>query len=187
MKYSKDDVIQYVQEEDVKFIRLTFCDVFGKQKNIAIMPDELPRAFEYGISFDASSISGFGDETRSDFLLHPDPETIMPFPWRPEHGRVVQMFSGIYHPDGTPFACDTRNLLKTAVADAKKAGLDGIQKKMKLQDEINSDLYKISDEDAKKKNLVALPKDLDSAIAAAKKSDFIKSILPEVTLKAFGL
>ena len=123
MKYSKDDVIQYVQEEDVKFIRLTFCDVFGKQKNIAIMPDELPRAFEYGISFDASSISGFGDETRSDFLLRPDPETIMPFPWRPEHGRVVQMFSGIYHPDGTPFACDTRNLLKTAVADAKKAGL----------------------------------------------------------------
>ena len=41
MKYSKDEVIQYVQEEDVKFIRLAFCDIFGKQKNIAIMPDEL--------------------------------------------------------------------------------------------------------------------------------------------------
>ena len=44
MKYSYQEVIQYIQEEDVKFIRLAFCDVFGKQKNISIMPDELPRA-----------------------------------------------------------------------------------------------------------------------------------------------
>ena len=123
MKYTKDEVIQYVQEEDVKFIRLAFCDVFGKQKNIAIMPDELPRAFEYGISFDASAISGFGDETHSDLLLHPEPETLMPLPWRPEQGRVVQMFLNISHPDGTPFLCDTRSILKKAVAKAEKAGL----------------------------------------------------------------
>ena len=90
MKYSKDEVIQYVKEEDVKFIRLAFCDVFGKQKNIAIMPEELPRAFEYGISFDASAVAGFGDETHSDLFLHPEPETLVPLPWRPEHGRVVQ-------------------------------------------------------------------------------------------------
>ena len=72
MKYSTNEVMQYVREEDVKFIRLAFCDVFGKQKNISIMAEELPRAFEYGIAFDASSIIGFGDETRSDLLLHPD-------------------------------------------------------------------------------------------------------------------
>jgi len=123
MKYSKDEVIQYVQEEDVKFIRLAFCDVFGKQKNIAVMPDELPRAFEYGISFDASAIAGFGDEKHSDLLLHPEPETLMPLPWRPEHGRVVQMFSGVTRPDGAPFLCDTRSLLKRAAAEAEKAGL----------------------------------------------------------------
>ena len=112
MKYAKEEVLQYAQEEDVKFIRLTFCDVFGKQKNIAIMPHELPRAFSQGISFDASAIKGFGDETHSDLLLHPEPETLMPLPWRPEHGRVVQMFSSIAHPDGSPFSCDTRSLLK---------------------------------------------------------------------------
>ena len=122
MKYVKEEVIQYTQEEDVKFIRLAFCDVFGKQKNIAIMPDELPRAFEYGIAFDASAIAGFGDEVHSDLFLHPEPETLMPLPWRPEHGSVVQMFSHITHPDGTPFACDTRSLLKKAVNDAKNAG-----------------------------------------------------------------
>ena len=122
MKYSKKEVLQYVREEDVKFIRLAFCDVFGKQKNISIMPEELPRAFEYGIAFDASAIAGFGDETRCDLLLHPDPETLMLLPWRPEHGKVVRMFTSISYPDGTPFECDTRSLLKKAVEDAKKAG-----------------------------------------------------------------
>ena len=122
MNYSKEEVMQYVREEDVKFIRLAFCDVFGKQKNISIMPEELPRAFEYGIAFDASAIAGFGDETRCDLLLHPDPETLMLLPWRPEHGKVVRMFTHITYPDGTPFECDTRSLLKKAVEDAKKAG-----------------------------------------------------------------
>ena len=122
MKYSKDEVLQYVAEEDVKFIRLAFCDVFGKQKNISIMPEELPRAFEYGIAFDASAVAGFGDESRSDLFLHPDPATLTWLPWRPEHGTVVRMFCSISYSDGSPFACDTRTLLKRAVEDAKAAG-----------------------------------------------------------------
>ena len=122
MKYSKEEVMQYVAEEDVKFIRLAFCDVFGKQKNISIMPDELPRAFEHGIAFDASSITGFGDEAHSDLFLHPDPETLTWLPWRPEHGKVVRMFCRITYPNGKPFECDTRSLLKQAVQDAAAAG-----------------------------------------------------------------
>ena len=122
MNYSKEEVIQFVQEENVKFIRLTFCDVFGKQKNVSITPEELPRAFEYGIAFDASSIAGFGNEAHSDLFLHPDPATLILIPWRPEHGRVVRMFADITYPDGTPFECDTRTLLKNAVSCAKAAG-----------------------------------------------------------------
>ena len=71
MKYTKDEVLQYVAEEDVKFIRLAFCDVFGRQKNVAILPTELPRAFRHGIAIDASAIAGFGGAVRSDLLLHP--------------------------------------------------------------------------------------------------------------------
>ena len=122
MKYSKEEVLQYVREEDVKFIHLAFCDVFGKQKNISIMPEELPRAFEYGIAFDASAIAGFGDETKCDLLLHPDPDTLMLLPWRPEHGKVVRMFAFITYPDGSLFECDTRSLLKKAMADAQQIG-----------------------------------------------------------------
>ena len=73
MKYTPEEVIQFVQEEDIKFIRLAFCNVYGKQHNVAIMPSELKRAFAYGIAFDASAVDGFGGEIRSDLLLHPDP------------------------------------------------------------------------------------------------------------------
>ena len=124
MTYSENEILQYMREEDVKFIRLAFCDVFGKRKNISVMPEELPRAFETGIAFDASAIAGFGDETRSDLYLHPEPETLTALPWRPEHGRVVQMLAGISHPDGTPFACDPRRILKNAMAAARAKGYE---------------------------------------------------------------
>ncbi len=123
MKYSKEDVMQYVEEDDVKFIRLSFCDVFGKQKNISIMPDELHRAFEHGIAFDASSVKGYGDETHSDLFLKPDSTTLMALPWRPEHGKVVRMFSDVTYPDGKTYQCDTRFLLKKAIEDAKQLGI----------------------------------------------------------------
>ena len=122
MKYTPQEVIQFIQEEDVKFIRLAFCDCFGRPKNISIMPHELERAFKYGIAIDASAIAGFGDEVNSDLFLHPDASTIALLPWRPEHGSVVRMFCSITHPDGTPFAHDTRGILKQAVANAAKAG-----------------------------------------------------------------
>ena len=123
MKYSKDEIKQYVSEEDVKFIRMAFCDIYGRQKNISIMPDELDRAFEYGIAIDASAIAGFDSGVHSDLLLHPDSSTLSVLPWRPEHGRVVRMFCTVSHPDGSAFEADTRMTLKKAVQDAKKEGI----------------------------------------------------------------
>ena len=82
MDFTEQEVRQYVEQEDVRFIRLAFCDVFGKQKNIAILPTELERAFRHGIAIDASAIAGFGGEVRSDLFLHPDPATLASLPWR---------------------------------------------------------------------------------------------------------
>ena len=123
MQYSVEEIKQYAAEEDVKFIRMAFCDAAGRQKNIAIMPEELDRAFQYGIAIDGSAIPGFGGEVHSDLLLRPDPSTLCVLPWRPEHGRVVRMFCAVTQPDGTVIGADARSLLKKTVEDAKKAGL----------------------------------------------------------------
>lgn len=121
--YTAQEIIDYAAAEDVKFIRLAFCDVFGAQKNISIMPDELPRAFSNGISIDASAIRGFGDEAHSDLLLHPDAQTLTALPWRPSHGRVVRLFADVLRSDGTPFPLDSRSILKSAIASAAQEGL----------------------------------------------------------------
>ena len=122
MKYKKEEVLQYVMEDDVKFIRLAFCDVTGRQKNISIMPDELKRAFDYGIAIDGSAIRGFCSSSRCDLLLRPEADTLVQLPWRPEHGKVVRMFCNIVCPEGIPLESDTRRMLKQAVQDAAEAG-----------------------------------------------------------------
>ena len=121
--YEYEKVMTFVDEEDVKFIRLAFFDVFGVQKNISIMPGQLERAFKEGISFDASAVPGFGDEVKSDLFLHPDPTTFSILPWRPSTGRVARMYCDIRYPDGTLYEKDSRYILKTAVAKAKEKGL----------------------------------------------------------------
>ena len=117
--YMESEVIDYVNEEDVKFIRLAYFDLSGKQRNVSIMAGELPRAFKEGISFDASAIPGFQDAHSSDLFLHPDPSTLSVIPWRPSTGKVVRMFCDIKYPDGTPYEKDCRHILKQAVKKAK--------------------------------------------------------------------
>ena len=123
MLYTEEDVFSYVEQEDAKFIRLAFCDVSGKQKNISIMPQELKRAFSQGISFDASAVSGFGGVEESDLFLFPIPSTLTDLPWRPSRGKVVRMLCQIRYPDGAPFPMDCRALLARAIQDARQAGL----------------------------------------------------------------
>lgn len=123
MFYTKSDVVEFINENDVKFIRLAFCDLFGTQKNVSIMPSELQRAFDTGISIDASAIRGFADVEKSDMFLVPDFSTMSLLPWRPSHGRVVRFFCNIRYPDGAPFELDSRAILKQAVDTAEKKGI----------------------------------------------------------------
>lgn len=118
--YTQEEVLDFVKEEDVKFIRLAFFDIAGKQKNISIMADQLEKAFNNGISFDASAIEGFESPNKSDLFLHPDSSTLSVLPWRPNTGKVVRMFCNIFNPDGTPYKNDCRYLLKQAIDKARK-------------------------------------------------------------------
>ena len=82
MNYSSDEVMDFIEQEGVRFIRLAFTDPFGRLKNIAVLPEELPRAFSEGISFDASAIAGFTGEVKSDLFLFPIADTLATLPWR---------------------------------------------------------------------------------------------------------
>ena len=124
MKYTDDEVMKYIEEEDVKFIRLAFRDAYGIQKNIAVMPGEVRKAFEDGIPINARQIAGLCDCPFAALYLRPDPSTLAILPWRPDSGRVLRMFCDVYTPEGDVYASDTRALLKAAVEKAEKAGVE---------------------------------------------------------------
>ena len=70
--YTKEDILQLVQDEDVEFIRLQFTDIMGNLKNVAITSSQLEKALDNKCMFDGSSIEGFVRIEESDMYLYPD-------------------------------------------------------------------------------------------------------------------
>ncbi|MBE6355313.1 glutamine synthetase family protein [Treponema sp.] len=122
MEYTKSEVLQYVKENDVKFIKLFFTDIAGEVRSLTIQPSILRTAFEHGVSFDGSAVPGFMNADRSDLFLVPDPATLSVLPWRPSHGRVARMYCNICYPDGSPFEGDSRLILQKTLEKANKLG-----------------------------------------------------------------
>lgn len=121
MKYTVKEVLQFVEENDVKFVRLVFFDIFGVKKNVSILSSELENAFRYGAPIAAANIDGFDFRQMKDLRIYPDPNTLKILTWRPQQGAVVRLLCDIRSsPDGKNFDGDVRNVLKSAVEKAKK-------------------------------------------------------------------
>lgn len=121
-KYSKEDIIRMVRDENVEFIRMQFTDIFGQMKNVAITASQIEKAVSNQIMIDGSSIEGFTRIHESDQYLHPDLDTFNILPWRPQHGKVARLICDVYNPDGTPFIGDPRHILKAELEKAAALG-----------------------------------------------------------------
>ena len=116
------EVMDFLEENDVKFVRLAFPDLFGKLKNIAIQPDGLEEAFEQGIPFEAAAVEGFHSPPDGSLMLRPDPDTLSILPWRPQAGRVCRLLCDVVRADGKPYENDTRGILRKAKELANARG-----------------------------------------------------------------
>ena len=140
-KLTKKDIYRIVEEEDVAFIRLQFCDIFGTPKNIAITTSQLEGALNNNCMFDGSAIEGFGRSAESDMYLYPDLDSFQIYPWRPQSGKVARMFCNIYTSDRKPFEGDPRAILKGVLDEAKNMGLT-----FKADPELEFFLFDLDDE-----------------------------------------
>jgi len=120
--YTREDIFRMVEEEDVGFIRLQFTDIYGMMKNVAITTSQLERALNNECMFDGSAIEGFSRIEKSDMFLRPDLSTFAIFPWRPQQGKVARLICDIYKPDGTPYECDPRYVLRKVTEQAAEYG-----------------------------------------------------------------
>src|SRR5215211_4087846 len=121
---SVDDVKALVEDHDLRFIRFWFTDILGQLKSFSINKEELDDAFEGGMGFDGSSITGFNAIEESDMIAMPDPSTFAVLPWRPEAQGVGRMFCDVVTPSREPYEGDPRHVLRRALERAGRMGFD---------------------------------------------------------------
>jgi glutamine synthetase len=118
------DVLERVESEGVEFVRFWFTDILGQIKSFAIGKEELAGAFEEGMGFDGSSITGFNRIEESDMVAMPDPTTFRLLPWRGSDKPVGRVFCDVLTPDREPYEGDPRYVMKRALARAAELGFD---------------------------------------------------------------
>ncbi len=121
-KYTKQDIIRMVEEEDVEFIRMQFTDIEGNFKNVAITASQLEKALNNDCMFDCSLVRGMLPTDNADMFLYPDLDTFTIFPWRPQQGKVARFICDVYRADRTPFEGDSRYILRKALKEAGEMG-----------------------------------------------------------------
>lgn len=121
-RYTPQDVIRMVEENEVEFIYMQFTDIFGQLKNIAITRSQIVKAVNNQLMIDGSSIEGFTRIHESDQYLYPDLDTFAILPWRPQQGKSARLICDVYNPDGTPFVGDPRGTLKRLLKRAADMG-----------------------------------------------------------------
>ena len=121
-RYTKEEILRLVRDEDIQFIRMQFTDIFGQMKNVAITASQIEKALAGQVMMDGSSIEGFVRIEESDQYLWPDLDTFAILPWRPQYGKVARLICDVHNPDGTPFVGDPRGVLKRVLARAGELG-----------------------------------------------------------------
>ena len=121
---TREDVKALVDESGLRFIRFWFTDILGQLKSFSINAAELDDAFEGGMGFDGSSITGFNAIEESDMIAMPDPTTFAILPWRPQESGVGRMFCDVMTPNREPYEGDPRYVLRRALERAAGMGFD---------------------------------------------------------------
>ena len=124
---NEKEVLEFLKENKiVKFVRIIFPDVLGREMSFTIPSEEMKSAFEKGKGFDGSSVEGFARIEESDLIIVPDPKTFRILPWDYQvdglSWKEAIIFGDIFTPKGEHFEGDSRYILKKTLEKTKKFG-----------------------------------------------------------------
>ena len=120
---SVKQVLDFITEQDVKYVDLRFTDPRGKWQHTAQTVETIDKGvFKDGFQFDGSSISGWRDINESDMLLMPDSTTAVLDPFAAQ--TTLILFCDIHEPTtGQPYSRDGRSVARKAEAYLKTSGV----------------------------------------------------------------
>lgn len=121
-KYESWEILQMIEEEDVKFIRLQFVDIFGTIRNIAVTAGQMEKALAGKCMVDGYSIAGMKEMGYDRVYLKPDIDTFAILPWRPQQGKVARFLCDLMDKDGNDIEESPRYILRRVLNKAKREG-----------------------------------------------------------------
>ncbi|MFH0779191.1 MAG: glutamine synthetase family protein [Candidatus Eisenbacteria bacterium] len=117
-----EDVIKFVEENNVELVNLWFTDILGRLKSLGITREQLKHAVYEGVGFDGSSVEGFVRIYESDLVARPDVTTFALLPESINGKAAGVMFCDTMNPDGTHYEGDPRHILRRALKRASDSG-----------------------------------------------------------------
>lgn len=121
-KYETWEILQMIEEEDVKFIRLQFVDIFGTIRNIAVTAGQMEKALAGKCMVDGYSIAGMKELGYDRVYLKPDIDTFTILPWRPQQGKVARFLCDLMDQEGNDIAESPRYIVRRVLKKAKQQG-----------------------------------------------------------------
>ncbi|MGK4064537.1 type I glutamate--ammonia ligase [Rothia sp. HC945] len=120
------EVLDYIENEDVVFIDIRFTDLPGVQQHFNLPAKSIDDDFFVnGQLFDGSSIRGFQGIAESDMQLIPDPKSAFVDPFRLE--KTIVLTCSIVNPrTGDPYHRDPRGVAERAEAYLNSTGIADI-------------------------------------------------------------
>ncbi len=121
---TKNEILEWIEQEDVEFIRLQFTDMFGNLKNVAVTANQFARVLENKYVFEGSALFDEFQSCEEDLYLYPDLDTFVVLPWRPQQGKVARLLCDVHYEDGSDCEMSPRTILKNVLAKAKAKGYE---------------------------------------------------------------
>lgn len=120
---SPEEVLSFIEKEEVQFVDIRFTDLPGMQHHFNVPASTVDEDFFVnGQLFDASSIRGFEGIANSDMQLIPDIKTAFVDPFRAAK-TLVMTFSVVNPRTGEPYGRDPRGVAERAEAYLASTGI----------------------------------------------------------------
>lgn len=124
MNMPREEIMQMIEDDDVKFIRLQFSDFFGVLRNIAVTGSEITKAMDGRCSVDGYHILGAREFGLRNIYLIPDLDTFAILPWRPQQGKVARFLCDLADENGNLITPSPRFILRNVLKRAKDMGFE---------------------------------------------------------------
>lgn len=120
--FSSEEVLEKLEDEEIQFVMFSFVDILGNLKEVITPIDKVKNVFDYGLTFDSSSVVGYANIENSDMIIKPDLSTLRILPWTDNIHKTAWFMCDVYKEPNLLYESDSRYILKKVLSEIEQLG-----------------------------------------------------------------